>query len=359
MIDKTDDLSENKTNIVVGRFQSPTLTEDQKNLLDYSLSTSRTRPTVVLGLSPLKCTAANPLDYESRKAMIEAAYPDSFNFKYIKDQNSDEVWSNNFDNIVSQCLNVFDAQDSFKILGSKDGFLDHYTGEYANNFEEHTQTSYSSIVEQTKAYAKNVKNTPEWRAGVAYAVSSQYPTVYPTVDCAIFDKDDFKQIYLARKKDEKLYRFVGGFADPNDDSFEESALREAKEETGLKCKNVKYLFSQKIDDFRYRNEKSKIITHMFSMVKENGRACANDDICELKLFNFNDLTEDMLQEEHRILLRRLKDKIVLEDDNEGWPAPNTKECLDACWEEHEFDFCDKCQKCKPELIQSYTPKNFN
>ena len=31
MIDKIDDLSENKTNIVVGRFQSPTLTEDQKN----------------------------------------------------------------------------------------------------------------------------------------------------------------------------------------------------------------------------------------------------------------------------------------------------------------------------------------
>ena len=72
MIDKIDDLSENKTNIVVGRFQSPTLTEDQKNLLDYSLSTSRTHPTVVLGLSPLKCTAANPLDYEARKAMIEA-----------------------------------------------------------------------------------------------------------------------------------------------------------------------------------------------------------------------------------------------------------------------------------------------
>ena len=101
MIDKIDDLSENKTNIVVGRFQSPTLTEDQKNLLDYSLSTSRTHPTVVLGLSPLKCTAANPLDYESMKAMIEAADPDSFNFKYIKDQNSDEVWSENFDCIVS------------------------------------------------------------------------------------------------------------------------------------------------------------------------------------------------------------------------------------------------------------------
>ena len=38
MIDKIDDLSENKTHIVVGRFKSPTLTEDQKNLLDYSLS---------------------------------------------------------------------------------------------------------------------------------------------------------------------------------------------------------------------------------------------------------------------------------------------------------------------------------
>ena len=68
-----------------------------------------------------------------------------------------------------------------------------------------------------------------------------------------------------------------------------------------------YCGSYKINDFRYRNETSKIITHLYTMVKVSGRAKANDDICELKLFNFNDLTEDMLQEEHRILLKKLKE----------------------------------------------------
>ena len=296
------------TNVVVGRFQNPTLTEDQKDLLNYSISTSAEKPTVVLGLSPLKCTAANPLDYEARKSMIETEYPGQFNFKYIKDQNSDEVWSKNFDTIVSTCS---DGTTDIKILGSKDGFYNHYTGEYRDKFEEHVQTTFSSTTCQAKNYSQALKQTPEWRTGVAFAVQSQYPTVYPTVDCAIFDDKTLTKIYLARKKDEPLYRFVGGFASPDDDSFEESAIREAYEETNLECDWPEYIRSFKIDDYRYRNEQSKIITHLFLMVKleNSGRARPQDDINELKLFKFEDLKEEMFQEEHRKMFKYLRELI--------------------------------------------------
>lgn len=158
-------------------------------------------------------------------------------------------------------------------------------------------------------FSREFKSTPEWRFGVAYAMSSQYPTVYPTVDCAIFDKDDFKRVYLARKKNEELYRFVGGFASPSDHSFEESALREAREETCLECSNVEYVCSMRVDDYRYRNEASKVVTHLFTMVKSSGRAKASDDICELKLFDVGSITGGMVQSEHRPLLEKLQEHL--------------------------------------------------
>ena len=133
--------------------------------------------------------------------------------------------------------------------------------------------------------------------------------VYPTVDCAIFD-EAYQFILLARKKNQTLYRFVGGFVDPADQAYEMAALREAHEETGLLCHDVMYVTSQKVNDPRYADKEDKIITTFYAMCTPSplDEAVASDDIEEVKVFEFNDVTEKMLVEEHRTLLAALRYK---------------------------------------------------
>ena len=69
-----------------------------------------------------------------------------------------------------------------------------------------------------------------------------FPRIDPTVIILIKNKN---KILLARNKSwkENLYSCIAGFCEPNE-SLEETVLREAKEEVGLKLSNIKYLFSQ-------------------------------------------------------------------------------------------------------------------
>lgn len=131
--------------------------------------------------------------------------------------------------------------------------------------------------------------------------------VYPTVDCAIFEDNLFSRILLARKPGQNLYRFVGGFVDPVDDSYEDSAIREAKEETGLDCVFGGYVTSRKVNDPRYKDKEDKIITTLTALVSlaplEDAKA--NDDIEEVKIFDVHDVNESMLMPEHRPLWKYL------------------------------------------------------
>ena len=84
-------------------------------------------------------------------------------------------------------------------------------------------------------------------------------------------------------------------------------LREAKEESGLTCSTMQYICSQKVEDWRYRNEESKIITHLYATVRKEGTPCAMDDIDELHLVNIDDINPEDLVYGHRALLMKLKE----------------------------------------------------
>lgn len=287
--------------VIVARFEVATLTTGHKQMLDYVLSKGYATNLMILGVAPTLCTKQNPLDYEARRLMIEAEYPGKFSFAYIKDCHDDSVWSKNLDGIIHDLC----GPRIPILIGSRDSFFEHYDGKYRDNFEEYKQQVFISGTEQRRQLSRQIKNSAEWRAGVVYATQNKYPTVFSTVDCAIFDNESLEHLFLAKKDKEIGYRFVGGFADPRDDSFEMTAKREALEETGLECEILQYVASQKIDDWRYRNEEDKIITHLFAMTKTFGRAKADDDISELRLFEFDKINQDMLVPEHRALFEKL------------------------------------------------------
>lgn len=133
-----------------------------------------------------------------------------------------------------------------------------------------------------------------------------YPTVFPTVDVVIRKG---RQLLLGRKATQQKFRFVGGFADPAlDNSYEEAAAREAKEETGLVVHSVRYLGSTRIDDPRYRGTEHCIITHLFLAEEWSGDPVASDDIAELRWFEEEALSENDFVAEHHVLWRLYKSK---------------------------------------------------
>lgn len=130
------------------------------------------------------------------------------------------------------------------------------------------------------------------------------PFVYPTVDIAVFDITKTK-ILLARKPNQKLFQFIGGFADVSSPSYEYDAIREVKEEASIDIKRVEYMGSCLVDDERYRNKPDKIKTLFFRAIHNGGTPTAKDDIAEVKWFRIDKLRTSDIVEKHRPLLGML------------------------------------------------------
>lgn len=152
-----------------------------------------------------------------------------------------------------------------------------------------------------------------------------YPVALHTVDILVYSLEHtIFELLLGRKPNAKLFRLPGGFVDPNDNSTEDAALRELKEETGLTLgkSQLQYVSSFKIDDERYRNSVHKIITSFYIIpIKKYiiNKYQASDDLEEIKIFKlpikikenkilFNFLTigrflkENMVPEHHDLVL---------------------------------------------------------
>ncbi len=284
--------------VIVARFQVPELHEGHKDLIEYVLE-NHDRVIIFLGLSPCKCTNNNPLDFETRKQMIQSLYP-KINVLYIKDTMSDHVWSEKLDEMISDML----APNQTAVLyGSRDSFIKHYFGRFQTQVLK--QKVFISGSEIRNKIASKVKESSDFRMGVIWAMNNQWPKAIPTVDIAIFN-EDYSELLLGRKRDESKFRFIGGFVSPGC-TWEETAIREVKEETSLDVYNLKYIGSFFIDDWRYKSELDKITTTFFCTNNIEGRPNPGDDIYELKWFNFNELDKDMIVDNHKILLERIKE----------------------------------------------------
>lgn len=285
--------------VIVGRFQVPELHEAHIELIQ-SVIEKHPKVIIFLGLSPCKTTYNNPLDFEARKQMILQKFPD-VNVLYIKDEASDTVWSRKLD---AQIGDIIGANQTALLYGSRDSFIGYYDGKFPTI--ELESSRIISGTELRKEASNKVKSSPDFRAGVIWAVNNQFPSCFPTVDVAVIHPET-KKILLARKPSEKLYRFIGGFASPSSDSYEQDAKREVREETGLEVNNLVYLGSQLIQDWRYNKEIHKIKTIFFAAQYIYGAPVANDDIAEARWFDLNTLNENDLVEEHVPLFFKLEE----------------------------------------------------
>ena len=287
--------------VIVGRFQVDELHDGHRDLIDFVLS-KHDRVIIFLGLSPIKCSANNPLDFEARKQMISKEYPD-ITILYIKDTSSDYVWSDRLDEMIGDITGP--NQDAV-LYGSRDSFIKHYFGKYGT--VEYRQHVFISGTEIRKKISSKVKASSDFRKGVIWATENQWSEPKPTVDVALLD-DDNSHILLGKKKDENGYRFIGGFVAAGN-TWEETAIREVKEETNLTVNGLEYIGSYFIDCWRFKYETDKITTTFFKATIGEGKPKPDDDIYELRLYktaNFIEDMENILVSEHMVLGRALID----------------------------------------------------
>lgn len=294
--------------VIVGRFQVPELHEAHVDLIE-SVQAEHNKVIVVLGLSPLMVTRQNPLDFESRKQMILACFPD-VTVVYAKDVPSDEAWSRRLDELIEGLVT---PSQSVCLYGSRGSFIDRYSGRFPT--QELLQESYISGTEVRKEVAKSsTRASVDFRRGVVWAAYGRYPTCYPTIDVAVLDEAE-ERVLLARKPHEAEYRFIGGFADPRSESYEADVRREVEEEAHIAITTPVYLASFTIDDWRYRGEVDTIKTLFFKAKLFSGSPRPDDDIVELKWFELPRRIDvevgrersllDQIVPSHHLLMRKL------------------------------------------------------
>lgn len=300
-----DSAADNKQiGVIVGRFQTPCLHEGHRRLFDVVLARHR-KILVFVGVRPGNPTRRNPLDFETRRAMIESAYADRVAVFPLTDCPDDSVWDQRLDEHIRQLAPGADI----KLYGSRDSFIEYYRGVFPVEFIDSDVPGCSAT--QIRATAgQTAIDSAEFRSGVLYGVYQRRPSVYPTVDIAIFNPEH-SALLLARKPGEKRFRFPGGFADPADPDFETAALREALEECGdLELTQPRYVGSRRVDDWRYRRSEDSICTTLFAVVCTGGTPQAQDDIEALRWFDLNELSAEDFVTEHQPLYNLLKTRYL-------------------------------------------------
>lgn len=288
---------------IVGRFQVPRLHDGHRELINLVRSFHK-RVVVFIGISPFQFTQSNPMDFITRKRMIEGQFPDVTCLP-LYDCGSDKVWSEELDRQISRAANGAEVT----LYGGRDSFVPHYYGKHKPVELKNLSGNISGT--QVRADANSeVLDSEAFRQGVLYAVHNRYPHVSPTVDVAIIDSVHPDQVVLlVQKTGESGWRFPGGFIEPKDINAEHRVKLESNEETNLWVDGVTYIGSHSVDDWRLRNDTDSIMTIFFRAKYVSGAIKAGDDADSVKWFLIRSLTASDFVPEHRPLFELLQGRI--------------------------------------------------
>jgi bifunctional NMN adenylyltransferase/nudix hydrolase len=291
-----------KIGVIVGRFQVPSLHMGHCYLINEIMSRHETI-IVFVGETGGMPTKSDPLNFELRKLMIERNYPNII-IRPIPDQPSDKLWSMSLDDEID---NLFPEKSAI-LYGSRDSFLSSYSGKYETKKIEMLECISGTDIRNTVTNLH--KPSGEFLRGIIYNENFKHPTSYQVVDVAVINYDT-REILLGNKDiDGDKFRFIGGFVDPTDESLESAAKREVIEETGfIETDNYNYIGSCRIDDCRYRNSDSGIMSSMFVAQYIFGAPTASDDMDKFKWFPIDKFYDELVPQ-HKVL-----GKLLLEEES--------------------------------------------
>jgi len=274
--------------VIVARMQVPELHPVHKHLID-TVCNNHKKVIIFLGMPVVEQTQRNPLDFASRKAMIQRDYP-NITILPVRDQRDNKVWSHLLDQKIQEPFGNRKAL----LYGSRDSFIPYYHGrnQTIELIGNDTDISGSKIRE---AVAREVVDDGNFRKGIVYANYGRYPVIMPCADIVVWNRDE-NTILLGRKPNEREFRFIGGHVEVGDSCYESAALKELSEEApGLSINEnintLKYICSGKIEDWRHSKETSEIFSTLFLATRMSGMARAADDIEEVKWFPIGEVMD--------------------------------------------------------------------
>ncbi len=280
---------------IVGRFQVYELNKVHEQLFAHVWA-KHVNLYAIICSNPAP-SSRNPLDWELRRALFAEKYGDKITVLEMPDLHDDRIWSQELDRRIL----ALHPKKPIVLYGSADRFVAHYCGQFPCEPLEAAREGIEQLPTLTPPVSLR-----DFCAGAIYGAMRRYPTVYPTVDVALFTSD-YRCVLLARKPNETRMRFPGGFVDPEDDSFEEAALRELEEECGpVEVGGLTYLGSCRIDDWRYRDSPDAVMSHLYACAMVSGKVSAGDDVFEVRWCDMRTLTPDQLVPEHRPLFALLR-----------------------------------------------------
>ncbi len=293
--------SKNQTlGVIIGRFQTAALHDGHRYLIDTASSRSDAI-LILVGTSEALPSRRNPLSYEDRVAMLQAAYPHA-RILPLADHPSDDHWSLSVDTIIAREFPDHEAM----LYGSRDCFSGSYSGTTSVILIPPKQ-HVPSGTELRQQGAAHHEDSTDFRTGIIWAHGNRPDFSYQAVDIALLKYPE-QTVLLGKKagKDGEQWRFIGGFVDASDPSLESAALRELREEAGrnLQSHEVNYLGSYRIDDPRYRHESDKVMTAFFATYIMGGAPQPGDDIDEVRWFPVADIV-DLVVPQHRVLAEAL------------------------------------------------------
>ena len=245
-------LKEMEVGVIIGRFQTNALHQGHRDLVNFALENHK-KVIILLGMSKLPDTTKNPLDFTSRKLMIQKEFP-TVNILPISDRKTNERWSEDVDNIVA----IPYGEKKTVIYGSRDSFIPYYYGIHDVIELEPSETYNATNIR--KEVARETLDSTDFRAGVIYSTFNHKPEIKPFVNTIV---QNFKgEILLGKYKDEDTYHLLGDFVRDNDDNIEQTSSRTLNEVTShnININNIRYIKSCKFTDWRHKGESSSIIT---------------------------------------------------------------------------------------------------
>ena len=288
--------------VIVGRFQVHKLHAGHKKLI-RTVKNKHNNVVIFLGCTKTPPNRHNPLDFDTRKAMLLAAYPKDITVLPLQDKKTDEEWSRELDDRIADIMNLGDVT----LYGSRDSFVPHYSGRHKVVELELTVPKSISSTLSREQVTNEVIQSPQFRAGMIYAAGLHYPRCFPTVDIAVIHRTETEIMLMLGKRDnEPRLRFIGGFADVGDESYERTGIREVLEESnGVHVTNLHYIGSRLIDDWRYRDCEDKIKTIFYVGESMTMEGKGSDDIAEIRWLPLSELRPTDFEPEHAKLFNML------------------------------------------------------
>ena len=301
---------------LVGRFQVHCLHDGHMELFRI-VRGRHNRIIVFLGCNKVGPTRTNPLDFETRRKMIQAKFPE-FTVLPLQDKKTDEAWSRELDQRIEDTVGGVPAD--IVLYGSRDSFAPFYHGRHeVKELDIEVPPTLTSTDIRAKL-TNQVMESPDFRAGIIYAMNQLWPRLIPVVNIAIVHKSEKGlMLLLGKKKDDTNWRFLGGHAMLKNDSFEADAKMEAFEETGLDVHDLEYIGSKKVDSWRWRSEPSEGFKTIFYLAYSMTMGGAGDDDLNggTQWFEFSKLTVEDIEKEHRPLFEMLKQHLTAKN----WGTP--------------------------------------